>query len=62
MGSTPRNVAGSADLAGVGGALRLSPILDATPELHHALITDGWEGTVAKRTNARYRCGHRSNA
>jgi ATP-dependent DNA ligase len=27
-----------------------------------ALVADGFEGTVAKRTTGRYRCGKRSNA
>lgn len=47
-------------LDGARGALRLNPVLDANPTLHAALVADGWEGTVAKRTGARYRCGHRS--
>jgi bifunctional non-homologous end joining protein LigD len=43
-------------------AVRLTPILDVDPELHAALVADGWEGTVIKRTTGRYRCGHRSSA
>ena len=39
-----------------------TPVLDATPALHAALVADGWEGTVAKRTTGRYRCGKRSDA
>jgi ATP-dependent DNA ligase len=27
-----------------------------------ALVADGWEGTVAKRTSSGYRCGRRTNA
>jgi ATP-dependent DNA ligase len=27
-----------------------------------ALVAFGWEGTVAKRTSSRYRCGRRTNA
>jgi ATP-dependent DNA ligase len=44
------------------GAVRLTPILDVDPELHAALVADGWEGTVIKRTAGRYRCGRRSSA
>ena len=47
-------------LAGADGAVRLTPVLEASPALHAALVADGWEGTVAKRTTGRYRCGHRS--
>ena len=49
-------------LDGATGALRLTPVLDASPALHAALVADGWEGTVAKRTSGRYRCGHRSQS
>jgi ATP-dependent DNA ligase len=42
--------------------VRLTPILDLDPDLHAALVADGWEGTVIKRTTGRYRCGHRSSA
>jgi ATP-dependent DNA ligase len=38
----------------------VTPVLDASSALHAALVADGWEGTVAKRTGGRYRCGHRS--
>jgi hypothetical protein len=44
------------------GEGRLTPVLDATAALHAALVADGWEGTVAKRTSGRCRCGHRSNS
>jgi bifunctional non-homologous end joining protein LigD len=49
-------------LGEAAGAVRLTPVLDASPALHAALVADGWEGTVAKRTNGRYRCGHRSSS
>jgi ATP-dependent DNA ligase len=49
-------------LGGAGGAVRLTPVLELNPALHAALVADGWEVTVAKRTSGRYRCGHRSNA
>jgi bifunctional non-homologous end joining protein LigD len=49
-------------LADATGAVRLIPVLDLNPALHAALVADGWEGTVAKRTSGRYRCGKRSNA
>ena len=49
-------------LAGANGAVRLTTVLEASPALHAALVADGWEGTVAKRTAGRYRCGKRSNA
>lgn len=49
-------------LGGAEGAVRLTPVLEFNPALHHALVADGWEGTVAKRTSGRYRCGKRSNA
>jgi bifunctional non-homologous end joining protein LigD len=49
-------------LGGADGAVRLTPVLELNPELHHALVTDGWEGTVAKRTGSRYRCGRCSNS
>jgi bifunctional non-homologous end joining protein LigD len=49
-------------LAHADGAVRLTPVLDASPAFHAPLIADGWEGTVAKRAGARYRCGHRSNS
>jgi ATP-dependent DNA ligase len=42
--------------------VRLTPVLELNPALHAALVADGWEVTVAKRTSGRYRCGHRSNA
>jgi ATP-dependent DNA ligase len=42
--------------------LRLTPVLDVDPALHAALVADGWEGTVIKRTAGRYRCGRRSSA
>jgi hypothetical protein len=38
------------------------PVLELNPAHHAALVADGWEGTVAKRTTGRYRCGHRSSA
>jgi bifunctional non-homologous end joining protein LigD len=44
------------------GAVRLTPVLELNPSLHIALVLDGWEGTVAKRTTGRYRCGHRSSS
>ena len=47
-------------LAGAHGLLRITPVLDADMGLHHALVADGWEGTVAKRVSGRYRCGRRS--
>jgi len=49
-------------LGGAGGAVRLTSVLDLNPALHAALVADGWEGTVAKRTSGRYRCGRRGNA
>ena len=49
-------------LDGATGPLRLTPVIDVSPTLHAALVADGWEGTVAKRTTGRYRCGHRSNS
>jgi ATP-dependent DNA ligase len=42
--------------------VRLTPVLELNPALHAALVADGWEVTVAKRTTGRYRCGKRSNA
>jgi bifunctional non-homologous end joining protein LigD len=47
-------------LGGADGVLRITPLLDATAEVHEALVADGWEGTVARRTTGRYRCGRRS--
>jgi bifunctional non-homologous end joining protein LigD len=47
-------------LADAQGPVRIMPVLDADMRLHHALVADGWEGTVAKRVTARYRCGRRS--
>jgi hypothetical protein len=47
-------------LDGARGAMRLTRVLDASPALHAALVADGWEGAVAKRTGARYRCGRHS--
>ena len=49
-------------LGGADRAVRLTPVLDLNPSLHAALVADGWEGTVAKRTSGRYRCGHRSSS
>ena len=49
-------------LADADGAVRVTPVLEVNPALHAALVADGWEGTVAKRTNGRYSCGRRSNA
>jgi bifunctional non-homologous end joining protein LigD len=49
-------------LADADGAVRLTPVLELNPALHAALVADGWEGTVAKRTSGRYRCGKRSSA
>ena len=49
-------------LADHRGALRLTPVLDATRAVHDALVADGWEGTVAKRVTSRYRCGRRTSA
>jgi hypothetical protein len=40
-------------LGGADGAVRLTPALELNPTLHHALVADGWEGTVAKRTTGR---------
>src|SRR5205823_547527 len=48
-------------LDGADGALRVTPVLESSAEVHRALIADGWEGTVAKRTTGRYRCGHRTS-
>jgi bifunctional non-homologous end joining protein LigD len=42
------------------GLVRITPVLEADIRLHHALVADGWEGTVAKRVTSRYRCGRRS--
>jgi ATP-dependent DNA ligase len=42
--------------------VRLTPVHELDPALHAALVADGWEGTVAKRTTGRYRCGRRSNS
>jgi bifunctional non-homologous end joining protein LigD len=49
-------------LDGADGAVRLTPVLELNHTLHAALVADGWEGTFAKRTSSRYRCGHRSRA
>jgi ATP dependent DNA ligase-like protein len=49
-------------LGGAEGAVRLTPVLDLNAELHDAVVADGWECTVAKRTTGRYRCGKRSSA
>jgi ATP-dependent DNA ligase len=49
-------------LAGATGPLRLTPVLDASAAVHDALVRDGWEGSVTKRTSSRYRCGKRTNA
>ena len=48
-------------LAGAQGLVRITPVLEADIRLHHALVADGWEGTVAKRVTSRYRCGRRSS-
>ncbi|MGN6171333.1 MAG: hypothetical protein ACTHQQ_24670 [Solirubrobacteraceae bacterium] len=42
--------------------MRLTPVLEASPVMHAALVADGWESTAAKRTSGRYRSGRRSNA
>lgn len=42
------------------GAVRVTPILDASWAVHDALVRDGWEGTVAKHVGGRYRCGRRT--
>jgi bifunctional non-homologous end joining protein LigD len=42
------------------GAVRLTPILDASRAVHDALVRDGWEGTVAKHGGGRDRCGRRT--
>jgi bifunctional non-homologous end joining protein LigD len=47
-------------LDGATGPLRITPILEATPAVHDALVADGWEGTVVKDAASRYRCGRRS--
>jgi bifunctional non-homologous end joining protein LigD len=49
-------------LADATGPLRLTPVLASSAAVHDALVADGWEGTVAKRTNSRYRCGRRTSA
>jgi bifunctional non-homologous end joining protein LigD len=49
-------------LAGADGALRIAPVIASDQALHDALIADGWEGTVAKRGEARDVCGRRSRA
>jgi bifunctional non-homologous end joining protein LigD len=49
-------------LADAHGLVRIMPVLEPDIRLHHALVADGWEATVAKRTNGRYRCGHRSSS
>jgi ATP-dependent DNA ligase len=43
------------------GLLRMTPVLEPDLRLHHGLVADGWEGTVAKRLTSRYRCGRRSD-
>ena len=45
-------------LAGATGVLRLTPVLDASAAVHDALVRDGWEGTVAKRTAAATGAGN----
>ena len=40
----------------------MTPVLEATVAVHDALVADGWEGTVAKQTESRYRCGRRTSA
>lgn len=49
-------------LGDAAGALRCTPIFDAAPDIHAALVADGWEGTMLKRAGARYVCGKRSQA
>jgi ATP-dependent DNA ligase len=48
-------------LAGTDSAVPLTPVLDRRA-LQATLVADTWEGTVAKRTSGRYRCGRRPNA
>ena len=40
----------------------LTPVLDATPALHAALVARGRAGAVANGTGSRYRCGQRSDS
>ncbi len=44
------------------GAVRLTPIFDASRAVHNALVRDGWEGAVAKHAGGRYRCERRTPA
>ena len=37
-------------------------VLELNVALLAALVADNWEGTVAKRADSRYRCGHRSSS
>jgi hypothetical protein len=43
------------------GAVRPTPVLELNPALHAALVADGFEGTVAKRTTGALPLRHRSN-
>jgi ATP-dependent DNA ligase len=49
-------------LAGATGVLRMVPVLEASAAVHDALVGDGWEGTIAKHTLGRYRCGRRTGS
>jgi hypothetical protein len=42
-------------LDGADGAVRPTPVLDATPALNATLVADDREGTVAKATGSHYR-------
>jgi hypothetical protein len=44
-------------LDGADGAVRPTPVLDATPALNATLVADDREGTVAKASGSHYRCG-----
>jgi hypothetical protein len=41
----------------LGGAVRLTPVLELNPALHHALVADGWEGTVPRAPPAAISAG-----
>jgi len=48
-------------LGGGHGLVRITPVLEPDLRLHHGLVADGRQGTVAPRLSSRYRCGRRSD-
>ena len=48
-------------LGGGQGLVRITPVLEPDLRLHHGLVADGRQGTVAPRLSSRYRCGRRSD-